>query len=120
MNPRLIYCGGTTCAVLVSDGRTDETDAEWLKAFEAKRADLTARYGPPRVEEATASGCQGDKLVDCTGDGRATRKYSWAFIGKKSQFAIVSLGLTPITIIVVLRNEAWLEREHQRDVGGPK
>jgi len=106
----------------VSAGRTDESDAEWLSTFEAERTRLTARYGPPRVEESSAPGCDGERVVACSGDGRATRRYSWAFIGRGKEFAVVTLALMPIAIPVIFRNEAWLIREHERDktgTGGP-
>jgi hypothetical protein len=112
------FCGSTVCELLVSDGRADETDDEWLSAFEAKRVSLTNRFGPPRVEESTAPGCEGAKLVQCTGSGAAVRKYSWAFIGRQKEFLFVSLALSKATIALVFRNEAWLEREHARDEDG--
>lgn len=113
------FCGATVCELSVSAGRTDESDAEWLSALKAQRTSLTARYGPPRVEESSAPGCDGDRVVACSGDGRATRRYSWAFIGRNNEFAVVTLALMPIAIGIVFRNEAWLTREHERDKAEP-
>jgi hypothetical protein len=115
------FCGASTaCEVGVSDGRTDETDAEWLAAFEARRREYVEKYGPPTVEESTAPGCEGERLVTCTGDGRAMRRYTWVFFGMKSgkaQALFVTLGLQPITITTAFRNQVWLKQQHDADGG---
>jgi hypothetical protein len=105
------FCAGSTvCELGVSDGRTDETDAEWLAAFEKRLSEYRAKYGPPNVEESTAQGCEGWHLVECTRDGRAIRRYTWVFIGRQTEAAFVTLALGPIMITTAFRNQVWLRQ----------
>jgi hypothetical protein len=109
------FCGATICELGVSDGRTDETDSEWLATFETRHRELVQKYGPPKVEESTAQGCDGARLVECTGDGRATRRYTWVFLGRKREAALVTLALDPTMITTAFRNQVWLKRQHDAD-----